>query len=84
MPKQNTVNEISRLISVYNLVEQVEIIANVLLAIASEYIPVDEDITPENLVKVVLEDRSKNGESLHNALMHQALVMLMWLSNKKR
>lgn len=81
--KENTVEQISRSLSVYSLKDQVEIMANVLLAIASKYIPVDEDITPENLVKVVLDDRSKNGESLHNALMHQALIMLMWLSNKK-
>jgi hypothetical protein len=80
--KEDIVEQISRLLSTYSLRDQVEIVANVLLTIASQYISVEDNITPENILKVVLDDRNKNGESLHNALMHQALVMLMWLSSK--
>lgn len=77
---EQTTAEALELLSDLNLRDQIEVMANVLIStgMARMSLP-DGSITPENVVDIVMKDKSKNGETLHNALAHQGLVMLMWL-----
>lgn len=67
------------------LYEQIEILANVLISLGISHMDISmetSEITPENIVQIVMNDRKNNGETLHNALAHQGLVMLMWLRQR--
>lgn len=66
--------------------EVTEVLANVLISEGMSHMDISgeiSEITPENVVDIVMKDKSKNGETLHNALAHQGLVMLMWLRQRK-
>lgn len=75
--------KIQSILSNFKIFDQIEILANVLIWQGFSKINAEIDnITPENIVEIVMNDKKKNGETLHNALAHQGLVMLMWLRNK--
>ncbi len=70
-----------------SLYERIEIMANVMISSGMLYMSVPEEIseiTPENIVDIVIKDKNSNGETLQNALAQQGLVMLMWLSKKEK
>ena len=69
-----------------NIEQKIEVIANVLISSGMNYMDISgeiSEITSENIIEIVMNDKKKNGESLHNAITHQGLVMLMWLSKRK-
>jgi hypothetical protein len=83
---ENKVLEINEILQGLQLRNIIEVLSNVLISqgIARMSIPGEiSEITPENVVDLVMKDKQQNGESLPNALAHQGLVMLMWLRERK-
>lgn len=59
--------------------EQVEVLSNVLIYLGMSKIDTSEpEITPENLVRIVLDDKKKNGETIYNAFVLQGIAMNQW------
>ena len=73
---QEIVNAIIRQLDTLNLSQSIEVLANVLLQLANERSGLNLT-TEEEIVLHVLENKEKR--TLSTALMHQALIMLMWL-----
>lgn len=65
------------------LYDIIDILSNVLIQIGVNYMDIDCEITPENIIQLVVDDKKKNGESLQNALAHQGLNMMLWLRKNK-
>jgi hypothetical protein len=77
--------EINETLQGLPLREVVEALANVLISQGINHMDIPgeiSEITPENVVDLVMTDKQQNGESLHNAVAHQGLVMLMWLRKR--
>lgn len=73
-------NSVLEQLSALSLEDQVEILANVITFLgASRLDDAPENINPQNIAEIVLQDRKSNGETLANALALQGLTMLMWL-----
>lgn len=75
---------ISNLLQDYSLPEVLEIIANVLITEGFKYYDLTEvNIDPNNQIKdimrFVLNDKEKNGETLQNAVILQGLTIFLWL-----
>lgn len=75
-------NEIAEQLSAFELKDQVDILANVLMFIGAGRIDSDVSVTSENVAEVIMNDRKSNGETLANALALQGLTMVLWLQNK--
>jgi hypothetical protein len=77
--------EINKTLQGLPLRDVVEVLANVLISQGMNHMDISgeiSEITPENVVDLVMTDKQQNGESLHNSLSHQGLVMLMWLRKR--
>ena len=66
-----------------NLEDRIEVMANVFIVegvdAMSNTTELPANITPENVIEIVLEDKKKNGETLGNALARQGVVLLAWI-----
>ena len=78
MGNGQAVEQIRDILTGLKLSAIVEIIANVLIQESAARMDIS-DLTPENILEVIIADKVKNGESLQNAVLHQGLLMLMWL-----
>lgn len=68
---------------VNNLKDQLEVIANVLIRLGFSHMSIPEtEINPNNVIEVVLNDKKIHGETLLNSVVHQGLLMLMWLKTE--
>lgn len=75
---------IAKQLSYLDTYDVVEVIANVLISTGINRISMDiPEITPENVVDIIMKDKQQNGETLQNALAQQGLVMIMWLDKIK-
>ena len=75
-------SEIAEQLSAFELKDQVDILANVLMYIGAGRIDSDVSVTGQNVAEVIMKDRERNGETLANALALQGLTMVLWLQNK--
>lgn len=83
---EKKVIQINRELEDLHLHNIVEVLANVLISQGISHMDISgeiSEITPENVIDLVMTDKKNNGEKLHNALAHQGLVMLMWLRERK-
>lgn len=78
MGNGQAVEQIRDILTGLKLSAIVEIIANVLIQESAARMDIS-DLTPENILEVIIADKVRNGESLQNAVLHQGLLMLMWL-----
>lgn len=76
---ERVTKEISEQLSSLSLVDQVEVLANVLMFLGTGHMAVQGDINPDNIAEIVLKDRQSNGETVANALALQGLTMMLWL-----
>lgn len=84
---EETVHKIISLLKGYDLVTTIEIIGNVLVRLSFESIgvlPENRVVTRENVFFLIMKDRELNGETLSNALGYQGLLMLDWVTKKKK
>jgi hypothetical protein len=83
MPNEQITSKILEQLSSLSLRDQVEVLANVLMFTGVDNLVVDSgNIAPDNIAKIVLDDRISNGETIANALALQGLTMMLWLENK--
>lgn len=77
--------EIDKTLRGLSLSDTVEVLSNILIlqGISRMNIPMEiSEITTDNVIDIVIKDKKQNGETLHNALAHQGLLMLMWLRKR--
>lgn len=81
MNKQKRKEKILENLKEIELIESIEIIANVLIELGIEKTDIEkkENINVKNIYKIVLNDLKKHGDTLPNSLIRQGLTMLMWL-----
>lgn len=84
--KKQTVEEINQAIAKndLNLYQTIEVLANVFISQGSAYL--DFNSNPNNkidLLKIVLDDVKKNGETLPNSMVKQGLLILSWLESEE-
>lgn len=70
-----------------SLTDRLEVVANILIreglyTIPEEFLP--EKVTPINLMETVLDLKERYQETLGMAMIHQGLVLLMWLENSEK
>ena len=78
---QKTFRGIIEQLSAFSLEDQVDIIANVTMFTGASRIDCNEKITKDNIAKIIMQDRERNGETLINALALQGLTMVLWLQD---
>lgn len=71
-----------------NVTESLELITNVIAAIAFKHMEVSKDLEVyprhwDEYYEMTMKDVKKNGESLANALARQALTMNVWIAQRK-
>ena len=71
-----------------NVTESLELITNVIAALALSHMKVSKDLVTypghwDEYYDMTMRDVKENGESLANALARQALTMNMWIAQRK-
>lgn len=71
-----------------NVTESLELITNVIAAIAFTHMAVGKDARTyprhwDEYYEMTMSDVKENGESLANSLARQALTMNMWIAQRK-
>lgn len=84
--KKETTKEINQIISKndLDLYQTIEVLANVFISQGSTYLEFNSP--PSNkidLLKIVLDDVKKNGETLPNSMVKQGLLILSWLESEE-
>lgn len=82
--KESIVKDVeSALSQAENLHDQLEILCQVVIRLGVSgmtHSSLPENITPENVVEIVINDMNDQGETIWNSLARQGLLMLTWLS----
>lgn len=66
--------------------DKLTLIANLLVLEGFDEIgvsPADRQVDPHNIFRVIMRDRSNNGETIGNSMVLQGLTMLDWLAKTK-
>ena len=79
--KQDLVNKLDDHLKTIDLKIRIEVIAQLFIRWGMAFMlhKNQETLSPEEIVKYIINDRKTNGETLANALAQQGLELLMWL-----
>ena len=79
--KQDLVNKLDDHLKNINLKIRIEVIAQLFIRWGMTFMlhKNQETLSPEEIVKFIINDRKINGETLPNASAQQGLELLMWL-----
>lgn len=80
MTTRKKLNEIQRILKGSTIEESLEILGNIFIQLGASRLETDEQITIRNIIELTLRDVEKNGDTLHNSILRQGLVVLSWLN----
>ena len=91
--KNSLVNDILTMLHELQFQDKLEILSNVFIKLGisniinndtdSNNIKNKQSVSANNVVKIIMDDIKKNGETMPNAAARQGLLMLTWLNKEK-
>ena len=86
MNKKNIVDSFFNETSSLKTVDKIEILANIFIRMGIQNLNLDTDktnIDPSELLKLVIKNKDDHGDSIHNSVIRQGLLMLSWIEEIK-
>jgi hypothetical protein len=78
---KDRLDQVQQVLQGASIEEAIEVLGNVFLQLGFAGMD-SREVTTRNVVEIVMQDIKKNGDTLHNSLARQGLVLLSWLDQE--